>query len=101
MDLNVAEAAVSAAVGALTALAGLIILAYRFGSRLTAIESQATSAQLAAAEAKQKANENKTDIDTLTKEQGESWQELYRTLGNIEGELGMNPPTRPRGRSRP
>lgn len=92
MDFNVFEAAISAIVGAGSAVVAALVMSFRFGSRLTEIEN-------AAKEAKTKAEKNSTDLEALVKEQGESWQEFNRTLGQIEGAIGLGqPPTNPRGR---
>jgi hypothetical protein len=43
-----------------------------------------------------------TDVNTLVKEEGESWQEVNRTLGQIQGALGLiQAPTHQRMKSRP
>jgi peptidoglycan hydrolase CwlO-like protein len=64
-----------------------------------------TETQITSLENKDK--ELKKDVDDLTREtqdfaeqQGIQWQQINRSLGQIEGALGVNPPPNPR-RSRP
>jgi len=97
MDLG--TLAIDAAVSVVSASAVVVAAAWKLGRDIQKIKDTAESAVEAAGRAEKKADKAETSIDALAKEENESWQELNRTLGQIEGAMGITP--RPKMKSRP
>ena len=81
------QAGIDVAISMVSASAGVAVAAWKLSRDIGHI---ADMAQAALALAKQ----NKTDVDILSKEQANSWQEIARTLGRIEGTLGIQQDSR-------
>ena len=83
--------------GALTATGFVFLL----GRRYQAIEEHLKALFEKNREQDAKIEKLETDQTTMTKENNESWQDLNRTLGQIEGSIGMLPPPPPPRKTRP
>jgi len=97
--MDIGALALEVAVSVVSASAVVAATAWKLGRDIQKIKDTATNAVEAAARAEKKADKAETSIDALAKEENESWQELNRTLGQIEGAMGITP--RPKMKSRP
>jgi hypothetical protein len=97
------ELVVGAVGGILSGAGTALVLAFIFGRKYQKIEDELEDLRNNDIALDKKCTKLDTDVAALTKENNESWQDLNRTLGQIEGSLGMltpPPPMNPR-KSRP
>lgn len=102
--MDVVSIAITAGIAVASGVAGAAFWIWRSSGSWHTFRTK-TETQLTSLVEKDK--ELKQDVDDLTREtqdfaeqQGIQWQQINRSLGQIEGALGTNPPPNPR-RSRP
>ena len=91
--MDIGALIMEAAVCLVSSATGVLIAVWKVSSHIQKIEDTAKLAHEAA-------KQNGHDLDVYVKEQGESWQILNRTLGQIEGSLGLEATTKPGKRTR-
>lgn len=92
--MDVADIAVQALASISSAAIGVAVASWRLSARLQKLESKAEAQE-------KELGQIKTDVDTLTKENQQSWQNLNFTLGQISQAMGLAPMMRPPTQSKP
>ncbi len=94
------EVAVEAGVAVVSGLVGAGGVLWSLGRKLQKIEDQAVTATKLAKETHDSVEKLEREIDQDRRQGAEQWQDLNRTLGQIEGAMSGGPPPRPRLPSR-
>ncbi|HTQ43914.1 MAG TPA: hypothetical protein VMI75_14230 [Polyangiaceae bacterium] len=89
------ELAIEIGASLLSAGAGAIGATFTFARRLQKMADEAAEAKKIAEEAKQLILKLDAEVDEDRKMGAEQWQDLNRTLGQIEGIMSGGPPTNP------
>jgi hypothetical protein len=95
VDWTWGEAAVSAVVGLLSGAGTALVLSFVFGRRYQKMEDRLDALEERSKDQGKDIEKLTTDQGTMAKENNESWLELNRSLGQIEGMLNPGRSTQP------